>query len=250
MAGQFVTEVNDSNFEQDVLKSDQPVLVDFWAAWCGPCRALAPVVDEVASQYQGKIKVMKMDVDKNSATPSRYGIRGIPALLLFKDGKVADQIVGFVPKGVEARKQRESSRIGFGNGFGVLIAPRSAIKSNARTGMLDRTGQVRIYESFRRYRPGTLTRLRRQRDSRRPQETGRRRMAQTGSSRNECAKFAQKTKCQTLNPTTHNSSKCLPATVPPAPAVTALAVPARPVATKWPYDTHPVPPQAECAFAA
>ena len=98
MAGQFVTEVNDSNFEQDVLKSSQPVLVDFWADWCGPCRALALVVDEVATQYNGQIKVMKMDVDKNSATPSRYGIRGIPALLIFKDGKVADQIVGFVPK--------------------------------------------------------------------------------------------------------------------------------------------------------
>jgi thioredoxin 1 len=98
MAGQFVTEVNDANFEQDVLKSDQPVLVDFWAAWCGPCRALAPVVDEVATQYNGHLKVMKMDVDKNNVTPSRYGIRGIPALLLFKDGKVADQIVGFVPK--------------------------------------------------------------------------------------------------------------------------------------------------------
>ena len=98
MAGQFVTEVNDGNFEQDVLKSDQPVMVDFWAAWCGPCRALAPVVDQVATQYQGKLKVMKMDVDKNNATPSRYGIRGIPALLIFKDGKVAEQIVGFVPK--------------------------------------------------------------------------------------------------------------------------------------------------------
>ncbi len=98
MAGQFVSEVNDSNFEQDVLKSAQPVLVDFWAAWCGPCRALAPTVDEIATEYHGKIKVMKMDVDKNMATPSRYGIRGIPALLLFKDGKVAEQIVGLVPK--------------------------------------------------------------------------------------------------------------------------------------------------------
>ena len=98
MANQFVTEVTDSEFEAKVLKSDTPVLVDFWAAWCGPCRALAPVVDQVATEYNGKLKVMKMDVDKNNMTPGRYGIRGIPALLVFKGGKVAEQIVGYVPK--------------------------------------------------------------------------------------------------------------------------------------------------------
>ena len=98
MAGQFVSEVNDAEFEQKVLQSDTPVLVDFWAAWCGPCRALAPVVDAVAEQYDGQLKVMKMDVDKNNMTPGRYNIRGIPALLVFKGGKVAEQIVGFVPK--------------------------------------------------------------------------------------------------------------------------------------------------------
>jgi thioredoxin 1 len=98
MGGQAIFEVNDGTFEQEVLQSEQPVLVDFWAAWCGPCRALAPIVDELATQYNGRLKVMKMDVDRNAATPMRYGIRGIPALLLFKGGKVADQIVGYVPK--------------------------------------------------------------------------------------------------------------------------------------------------------
>jgi len=98
MAGQAVLEVNDANFDKEVLQSDQPVLVDFWAAWCGPCKALGPIVDQVATEYSGKLKVVKMDVDRNPSTPGRYGIRGIPALLFFKGGKVADQIVGYVPK--------------------------------------------------------------------------------------------------------------------------------------------------------
>ena len=98
MAVEGILELTDANFESDVLKSDQPVLVDFWAAWCGPCRALAPLVDEIASSYRGKVKVGKMDVDKNNATPMRYGVRGIPTLLIFKNGQVQEQIVGYVPK--------------------------------------------------------------------------------------------------------------------------------------------------------
>jgi thioredoxin 1 len=98
MAVDTIQEVTDSTFEQSVLKSEQPVMVDFWATWCSPCRALAPVVDEIAQAYNGKAKVYKMDVDRNNATPMRYGVRGIPTLLIFKDGKVQEQIVGNVPK--------------------------------------------------------------------------------------------------------------------------------------------------------
>jgi thioredoxin 1 len=93
-----VAEVSDANFESEVLLSEQPVMVDFWAAWCGPCRAVSTIVEELAASYEGKLKVLKMDVDQNGQTAAQYGIRSIPTLLIFKDGKIADQVVGFVPK--------------------------------------------------------------------------------------------------------------------------------------------------------
>lgn len=107
MAGLGVLEVSDATFDQEVLRSEQPVLVDFWAVWCGPCKAIAPVVDSLATTYAGKLKVAKVNVDENGAVPSRYGIRGIPTLLFFKGGKVADQVVGYVPQSViEEKVQR------------------------------------------------------------------------------------------------------------------------------------------------
>lgn len=90
--------VTDSTFQSDVLEASEPTLVDFWAEWCGPCRMVAPVVEEIAAEYGDKIQVAKMDVDDNRETPAAYGIQGIPTLILFKDGEEAARIVGFRPK--------------------------------------------------------------------------------------------------------------------------------------------------------
>jgi len=97
-------EFTDSNFETEVLKSETPVLVDFWAVWCGPCRMIAPIVEELAKEYSGKVKVGKLDVDNNPQVSMTYGIRSIPTLLIFRDGKIADQIIGAVPKQAIAQK--------------------------------------------------------------------------------------------------------------------------------------------------
>ena len=92
------TVVTDETFNQAVLKSDQPILVDFWAVWCGPCRMVAPVVDEIAREQEGKLKVMKLDVDDNQNTAMAYGVMSIPTLILFKNGQAVERIVGFRPK--------------------------------------------------------------------------------------------------------------------------------------------------------
>lgn len=90
--------LSDASFEQDVIKSDMPVLVDYWAEWCGPCRMIAPILDEIATEYAGRVKVAKLNIDENPATPPKFGIRGIPTLMLFKDGAVAATKVGALSK--------------------------------------------------------------------------------------------------------------------------------------------------------
>ena len=99
MAGVNVIELNDNNFDTEVLKSNIPVMVDFWAEWCGPCKMLGPTVEAVADQFAGKVKVGKLNVDENT-TATRYNIRGIPTLLIFKDGQIKEQLVGTQPKSV------------------------------------------------------------------------------------------------------------------------------------------------------
>ncbi len=103
MAGHHILELNDDNFEQVVLKSEKPVLVDFWATWCAPCRAIAPTVEAIAEEYADRAKVGKLNVDDNLSVPSRYNVRGIPTLLIFKNGQILEQVVGATSKDIIVR---------------------------------------------------------------------------------------------------------------------------------------------------
>jgi thioredoxin 1 len=98
MTSQFLGVATDDNFEGEVLKNDKPVLIDFWAPWCGPCKAIGPVVEELAEKFKDSVKMMKLNVDENQKTAVNYGVRSIPTLLLFKEGKVLDTLIGLVPK--------------------------------------------------------------------------------------------------------------------------------------------------------
>lgn len=96
--------ITDENFDEEVLKSDKPVLIDFWATWCGPCKMIAPIVEELVDEYEGKAKIGKLDVDNNQQTAIKFGVRSIPTILIFKEGKLKDTIIGAVPKGQIVQK--------------------------------------------------------------------------------------------------------------------------------------------------
>ena len=98
MSSELIKHISDASFDTDVLKSDKPVLVDYWAEWCGPCKMIAPILDEVSKDYNGRLQVVKMNVDENNVTPAKFGIRGIPTLMLFKDGQLAATKVGAMSK--------------------------------------------------------------------------------------------------------------------------------------------------------
>ena len=101
-------DVTDSNFDEEVIKADTPVLVDFWADWCAPCKMIAPIVEELAGEFDGRIKFAKLDVDSNPKSPSSYGIRGIPTMLIFNQGEPVDQVVGAVPKSVLKKRLEQA----------------------------------------------------------------------------------------------------------------------------------------------
>jgi thioredoxin 1 len=98
MSGEAIVHVNDGTFDAEILKSDRPALVDFWAPWCGPCRAIAPVLEELAEEYKGRLTVAKVNVDENRKLAGNHGVMSIPTMILFKDGKVLDKLIGLVPK--------------------------------------------------------------------------------------------------------------------------------------------------------